>query len=196
MLRHVSRGLAGPLAMAIVCVAALSTEVAADDPWALLKKPGHMVLMRHANAPGYGEEPPDVDLKNCAVQRNLDDAGKAQARAIGEEFRKRGVKNVRLLSSQYCRALDTAKLMGLGRVEPLPVLNYFNFNDMNKLDGLVRQTKQFMKTIPPSQVAVLVTHISNIKAIASVTPDSGEMVVVHFDPSGALTVDGRIRPPK
>jgi phosphohistidine phosphatase SixA len=155
-----------------------------------------MVLMRHANAPGYGEEPAGIDLKNCALQRNLDEAGKAQARAVGAEFRKRGFTRVRLVSSQYCRALDTAKLMGLGPVEQLPVLNYFNFDDMNKLDGLVRQTKQFMKTIPSNQVAVLVTHISNIKAIASVTPDSGEMVVVHFDPSGSLKVDGRIRPPQ
>jgi phosphohistidine phosphatase SixA len=196
MLRHVSRGLAWPLAIALVCVAAPSTEVAADDPWALLKKPGHTVLMRHANAPGYGEDPPGIDLKNCALQRNLDEAGKTQARLVGDEFRKRGFRRVRMVSSQFCRALDTAKLMDLGPVEQRPVLNYFNFDDMAQVDKLARETKQFMKSIPANQLAVLVTHISNIKALVSVSPDSGEMVVVHFEPSGSLTVDGRIRPPK
>jgi len=38
--------------------------------------------------------------------------------------------------------------------------------------------------------------IAGVAAIAGVSPDSGEMVVVRFGPSGALTVDGRIRPPK
>jgi phosphohistidine phosphatase SixA len=195
MLGHVGRCLGALLVMA-VGLAMLSCEVAADDPWSLLKKPGHIVLMRHANAPGYGEDPPGIDLKNCALQRNLDKAGKTQARLTGEEFRKRGFKRVRLVSSQFCRALDTAKLMGLGPVERAPVLNYFTMNDMNRVEDLVTQSKQFMKSIPASQLTVLVTHISNIKAIAGVTPDSGEMVVVHFEPSGGLTVDGRIRPPK
>jgi broad specificity phosphatase PhoE len=133
---------------------------------------------------------------NCALQRNLDEAGKTQARLIGDEFRKRGFKRVRLVSSQFCRSLDTARLMGLGAVEQLPVLNYFNMNDMNRVEDLVKQTERFMKSIPASQLTVLVTHVSNIKAIAGVTPDSGEVVVVHFEPPGKLTVDGRIRPPK
>jgi phosphohistidine phosphatase SixA len=195
MLHYACRILAWPLVMA-VCLAAGPSEVAADDPWSALKKPGTLILMRHANAPGYGEDPPGIDLKNCALQRNLDEAGKTQARLIGEEFRKRGMSRVRLVSSQFCRALDTARLMGLGPVEQLPVLNYFNMDDLSRVDGLVKQTMQFMKSIPANQLAVLVTHISNIKAIAGVSPDSGEMVVVRFDPSGALTVDGRIRPPK
>ena len=52
-----------------------------------------------------------------------------------------------------------------------------------------------MKTIPASQLAVLVTHISNIQSIAGVILDSGEMAVVHLDASGAVAVDGRIKVP-
>ena len=68
-------------------------------------------------------EPYGIDLKNCAIQRSLDDAGRAQARRFGEAFRKHGITHVRLVSSQFCRALETAKLTGLGPVAPLPTLN-------------------------------------------------------------------------
>ena len=51
-----------------------------DAMWALLKTPGHVVLLRHSNAPGATPEPYGIDLKNCAIQRSLDDDGRAQAR--------------------------------------------------------------------------------------------------------------------
>ena len=61
---------------------------AAEDVWALLKKPGHIVLLRHSNAPGSVPESNDMDFKNCSIQRNLDADGRAQAGRIGNEFRK------------------------------------------------------------------------------------------------------------
>jgi phosphohistidine phosphatase SixA len=183
------------LVFIILFAAAVAPAGAADDEvWAKLKAPGHIALMRHANAPGLGEEPPGIDLKNCAIQRNLDDKGKAQARAIGSELRKRGLANVHVLSSQFCRALDTGKLMNVGKVVPAPVLNYFNFNDEYRLAAEAQKTIAFMKKLPPKPVAILVTHISNIKAIAGETVSSGEMVVVHFE-NGKLAVDGRIPAP-
>jgi histidine phosphatase superfamily protein (branch 1) len=93
-----------------------------DDPWALLKKPGHIVLLRHSNAPGQVPESNDMDFKNCSIQRNLDADGRAQAGRIGDAFRKHGITKATLLSSQYCRAMETARLMKLGPVKKLPIL--------------------------------------------------------------------------
>jgi phosphohistidine phosphatase SixA len=168
---------------------------ASEEVWALLKKPGHIVLLRHANAPGTLEEPPGIDLRNCAIQRNLDEAGRAQARRIGDAFRSHGIRQVRLLSSQWCRALETARLLGLGKVEELKLINYFNFNDETRAQIDAEKTVAHMKTMATRPLPVLVTHISNIKAVTGITPDSGEMVVVHFE-AGKLTVAGRIPPPK
>jgi len=170
---------------------------ASEEIWALLKKPGHIVLMRHAKAPGTLEEPPGIDLRNCAIQRNLDEEGRTQARRIGAAFRSHGIRQVRLLSSQFCRTLETARLMGLGKIEEFKLINYFNFNDETRAQIEAEKTVALMKAMTkrPRPLPVLVTHISNIKAITGVTLDSGEMVVVRFE-AGMLVVAGRILPPK
>jgi phosphohistidine phosphatase SixA len=160
------------------------------EMWATLKQPVHFALLRHANSPGFWEEPPGIDLKNCTIQRNLDDAGKAQAREIGEQFRKHGLANVRVPSSQDCRALDTAKPMHIGAVEPAPLFNYFYY----QLAAAAEKAITFMRTLSRTRPAVLVAHVSNIKAIAGENVGSGEMVIVHSEPNGKLAVDGRISP--
>jgi phosphohistidine phosphatase SixA len=167
---------------------------AAEDAWAAMKKPGRVVLVRHANAPESVTESEDMDLKNCAIQRNLDEAGRAQARRIGDSFRAHGIRRVRLAASQYCRAIDTAKLMNLGPLQQLPALNIVFLSRPASMREAA-ETRQFMKTIRANQLTVLVTHVGNIQAIAGVMVSSGEMVVVHLDASGAVVVDGRIAAP-
>src|SRR5205814_8320792 len=89
-----------------------------DEAWAALVKGGHVAVIRHGNAPpGYGGDPPGFKLDDCATQRNLDERGREQARALGEAFRKHGVRVDRILSSPVCRCLDTARLMAVGPVE-------------------------------------------------------------------------------
>ena len=165
------------------------------DTWALLKKPGHMVLLRHSNAP---ERPPDddvVDFKNCKTQRNLDDAGRAQARRVGDAFRKHGISAAYLVSSQYCRAMDTAKLTRLGAVQPLSALNQVVLSDLSGMRETAEKTRKYMQTIPAGRLTVLVSHWTNIQSIVGVVLSSGEMVVVHLDASGAVVADGRIKVP-
>jgi phosphohistidine phosphatase SixA len=195
------RGLTKRALAAMLCAAGLMAAGAAcaraDDnaTWALLKKPGHILLLRHANSP---ESPPDgdhVDFKNCETQRKLDDAGRAQAKRLGDEFRKHGIARLRLLSSQYCRAVETAKLTGLGPVKDLPALNQVYLADLGGMREAGDKTRVFMKTIPAKQLTMLVSHVSNILAIAGVTLSSGEVAVVHVDASGALAIDGRIKIP-
>lgn len=168
---------------------------AADDVWALLRKPGHMALLRHAIAPGSMPESNDMDFKNCAIQRNLDDEGRAQAARLGDAFRAHGVKRVRFTSSQYCRAVDTAKLMKLGPVTQLPALNQTFLIDPSGMREAGARAVAYMKTIKPGPPAVIVTHVTNIQSIADVSLASGEMAIVHFDAAGKVVVDGRVPPP-
>src|SRR3712207_235855 len=49
--------------------------------WRLLEAGGQVVLMRPATTtPGIGD-PPNFKLGDCSTQRNLSDAGRAQAKA-------------------------------------------------------------------------------------------------------------------
>jgi phosphohistidine phosphatase SixA len=83
-----------------------------------LAKGGHVVLIRHGNAPpGYGGDPPGFKIDDCKTQRNLDEQGRGEARALGGAFRNHGVQVDRILSSPWCRCLETARLMAVGPVE-------------------------------------------------------------------------------
>ena len=166
--------------------------LAADDVWALLRKPGHAVLLRHSNAPGSQTESNDMNFKDCSIQRNLDADGKAQAARIGDAFRKHGIAKLQLIASQYCRAIETAKLTKLGPVSENPVLNLVYVADLVAKNAALKKSVELIRKIPPKQLTMLVTHVGNIQAIASTSLESGEMVVVHLDKSGAVVVDGKI----
>ncbi len=94
---------------------------AADDSkeaWAALVNGGHVALIRHGNAPpGYGGDPPGFKIDDCKTQRNLDEVGRQQAKALGESFRDHGVRVDRIQSSPWCRCIETAHLVAVGPVE-------------------------------------------------------------------------------
>ncbi len=129
--------------------------------------------------PGVGD-PPDFRLGDCATQRLLSDAGRDQAKAIGAALRERGVKADRVLSSAWCRCVDTAELMDLGPVEVFEPLNSF----FGTGDAAARQTEAVRKLIGDWKgpgTLVLVTHQVNVTALTDVFPASGEMVVLRPD---------------
>src|SRR5688572_4409473 len=63
-----------------------------DTLWDLLRRGGHVVLMRHVSTEvTAGFDPPGFALGDCATQRNLSAFGRDEARGIGAAFRARGV---------------------------------------------------------------------------------------------------------
>ena len=136
--------------------------------------------MRHATTtPGVGD-PPGFRLGDCSTQRLLSGAGRDQAKAIGAALRERGVKADRILTSAWCRCVDTAELMDLGPVEVFEPLNSF----FRAGDGAARQTESVRKLIGDWKgpgTLVLVTHQVNVTALTGVFPASGEMVVLRPD---------------
>lgn len=96
----------------------------------LLQDGQHVLLMRHADAPGYGD-PVGYKLGQCSTQRNLGEDGKRQAKIIGDWLLQQGIKEPKLFSSPWCRCLDTGALMNLGPVSIEPTLGSF-FDDMSQ----------------------------------------------------------------
>jgi len=184
-----------PALIGLIVLLLAAPAGAAEDVWALLKKPGHIVLLRHSNAPGNATERDDMDFKDCSQQRNLDAEGRAQAARIGDAFRKQKVTQVRLISSQYCRAVDTAKLTKLGPVTQNPALNLVYLANPGAMRSAGEKGRELMKKIPARQLTMLVSHVTNIQAIGGGELASGQMAVVHFDKSGAVVVDGTITVP-
>lgn len=164
------------------------------DIWTQLREnAGYVVLLRHAQTVSGIGDPPGFKLDDCATQRNLSEAGREQAKQIGREFRERNIPITRVLSSQYCRCLDTAKLLNLGTVEPSPMLNSI-FEDRTTATQQVEQTlQQILDYRNTSGVMVMVTHFANITEISSASPQEGEAVVIKANQRGNLEVVGRIQ---
>ena len=173
------------LLFSVLCVIAMfstpSLAGLADD----LKDGQHVLLIRHADAPGFGD-PPGYQLDQCSTQRNLGDAGRAQAVAIGTWLTQRGVLTAKVLSSAWCRCLDTARLMAKGTV--LIEKSLGSFYDAMHLEKA--QTAEMQKVIAaqlqqnPSTPLILVTHHVNIEAFTSKVVNVGDMVLVKVKPDG------------
>ncbi|QFT59580.1 hypothetical protein FIU94_12165 [Sulfitobacter sp. THAF37] len=169
----------------LACLLFAGTAQAND--WDALRQPGAMAIMRHALAPGVGD-PGSFALDDCSTQRNLDDRGRAQAERIGAAFRDRGIGFDAVLTSQWCRTRETARLLDLGPVSDAPPLNSF-FRDRASRD---RQTEETLDIVAKADgPLMLVTHQVNISALAGRSTRSGEVLVFRLV-DGAPRVTGSI----
>jgi phosphohistidine phosphatase SixA len=167
--------------------------VSADEGlWALLRGGGHIVLMRHATTtPGVGD-PPGFRPGDCPTQRNLTEAGREEARRMGAAFRSRNIPVGRVLSSQWCRCLETARL-AFGRVEPWEALDSV-FEDRARQPDRTRDVQKVAGERPTDGNLVLVTHGANVLALTGVSPAPGEFLVLAPEAGGRFRVAGRLAP--
>lgn len=182
------------IAVALVLAFGIQSAQANDSLWALLKGGGQVVLMRHAvTVPGVGD-PEGMRLADCTTQRNLSDEGRAHARQIGEAFRARAIPVAQVLSSPWCRCLETARLAFGAEPQASPALG----NLFGRTDPQGRQVAQMRALVsrkPPGGNLVLVSHGSTIYALTGVSPSTGELVVVTPQGDGKFAVAGRLEVP-
>lgn len=173
----------------LICVLLLAAGPLGADarsPWAALSAGGHFAMVRHAQAPGGGD-PQEFTLGDCTTQRNLNDAGRAQARRVGDMFRAGGVTQAKVFTSQWCRCRDTAVGMALGPVVDLPFLNSFHRTPKLK-DERLAGLRKWLAEQPLDQPTVLVTHFTLISGIAGTGPRPGDAVIVRREGDGRFTV--------
>jgi len=174
---------------------------AADPVWAALAQGGLVVLIRHGNAPpGFGGDPPGFRFDDCTTQRNLDDAGREQARALGEAFRTHGVRVDRVMASPMCRCTETAELMAVGPVETSWAL----LPDVRSGTTRVQELEEIVSSWRGPGTLVLVTHGLTVGRLTGFTLQQAESLVLrpatakappgHLPRGGSLV--GRIEPPQ
>lgn len=158
-----------------------TVEQPPEKLWSLLQQAdgtGYVILLRHALAPGVGD-PPNFQLNDCSTQRNLSQEGRRQAVRLGEAIRSRKIPVARVLSSQWCRCLETAQLMDVGKVEPFPPLNSF-FENRSQSYRQTAQVRQFLwEHRHQTGVTIMISHQVNILALSEVSLGSGEGVVLR-----------------
>ncbi len=188
------KGLLVTLSALGACAVALmpATARAAEPlPLAELAKPGRVLMLRHANAPGTGD-PPAFRVGDCATQRNLDAAGRAQAVKLGQRLAKAGVTRAKVWSSQWCRCMETARLLKLGAPVELPALNSF-FGRPQDREANLAALRTFLAALPvDGPPVVLVTHQVTITAFTAQGIASGGGAVFGLNGSGEPRVLGEI----
>lgn len=200
-------GVAGRTAVALACVAlmaglATAPVATAADPiprsgiWQEMREGrGYVVLLRHAIAPGSGD-PAGFRLGDCSTQRNLSAEGRRQAVAIGALWRSQRMPVDRVLTSRWCRARDTARLLAVGRVAAYPSLDSsFTVSGDVARQRAAKVRQLIVRHRGKPGVLVLVGHQVNITAVTGIAPASGGAVVVKARADGSLRIVGTLSAP-
>lgn len=153
-----------------------------DIPWPRLREGGLVLLMRHASTgDGFGD-PPGFRLDDCTTQRNLSEAGRAEARAVGERLRRERVPIAQVFTSAWCRCRETATL-AFGRAEDWePLASHFERPDLEALyaERVRKRIAGYVRQRPKGNV-VMVTHNVNIAAVTKLSLAPAEIVIIKPD---------------
>ncbi len=151
---------------------------------------GYVLLMRHALAPGVGD-PSNFKLGDCSTQRNLSAEGREDAREIGEWLKRRDIPILRVESSRWCRARETAELLGVGAVKANRNLDSL-FQEVDPISDprTAKIRKRIVDHRQTQGLLVMVGHFVNISALTGVGVESGEGVLVRANARGEIKVVG------
>jgi broad specificity phosphatase PhoE len=178
----------------ILLALALALPLAHADEalWGALRGGGHVLYVRHSQTtPGIGD-PPGFRLDECKTQRNLSDEGRAQARRMGEALRLRKVPIGEVLSSPWCRCVETAQL-AFGRVKVWTPLSNLHARHANA-ENQVRALRPRIAAHQGDRNLVLVAHGSVASALIGEHLAMGEILLLKPQPSG-FRVAGRLSLP-
>jgi len=165
----------------LFCIAQQAIATLAND----LQDGQHVLLMRHADAPGYGD-PAGYVIGQCPTQRNLGENGIKQAKTIGVWLTKQGIQKADVHSSPWCRCIDTANLLNKGPTKIEPSLGSF-FDNMSLEKRQTKELEVFIKSELSKQSKaplILVTHHVNIQAYTGKAVGVGDMVLVRVNKNG------------
>jgi phosphohistidine phosphatase SixA len=128
-----------------------------------LRAGGHVIVFRHGATHADQADTDPLNPANIEKQRQLNDQGRALARAIGEAMRKLQIPVGQVVTSQFNRAVETGTLLGFGAVTSTADITEGGLvvspNENNRRAAALRK---LAATVPASGNVILVTHKPNI----------------------------------
>jgi phosphohistidine phosphatase SixA len=150
-----------------------------------LRKGGLVLYARHAQQAGPQQEAP-----HCAAA-NLVPAGEAEARALGEALHRLAIPIGRVRSSPFCRAIETARLIGFGEPEIAAGLA-LAAPDTPELHAA--RARILAEAPPPGSNTLLVSHgHASAAETERMQLDLVEVIVYRADGRGGSKPIARIR---
>ena len=163
----------------VFTIISFSTETYAQSELEIIRRgiSANVIFMRHALAPGFGD-PHNFIKEDCSTQRNLNNKGRLQARLIGSYLKASDIKFSEILTSEWCRCIDTIKELNLGKWETFSGLNSF-FQGHEKKVQVMNKLQKKLDSLDNSDLVLFVTHQVVITEQTGVAPSSGEMVLYN-----------------
>ena len=163
----------------VFTIISFSTETHAQSELEIIRRgiSANVIFMRHALAPGFGD-PHNFIKEDCSTQRNLNNKGRLQARLIGSYLKASDIKFSEILTSEWCRCIDTIKELNLGKWETFSGLNSF-FQGHEKKVQVMNKLQKKLDSLDNSDLVLFVTHQVVITEQTGVAPSSGEMVLYN-----------------
>jgi phosphohistidine phosphatase SixA len=145
-----------------------------------LRGGGYIIVFRHAFTDMTQTDHDPFVASDCGAQRNLNAAGRAQARMLGQEFVRLGIPFGPALTSPYCRAKETAGLaFGLYEVEAA-LQQQLSGDTASRADAL---NALFSRVPTTGRNTVMVTHITNLTLLSLPLHAEGDSFVLR--PTGS-----------
>ena len=177
----------------IIIFISLTTAIKADLNKNLinqLEDGGNLIFIRHAYAPGSGD-PNNFNLNDCSTQRNLSDDGRQQAKYIGNFFRKNKIKIEKVISSEWCRCKETAKIAFKDFTTDSFLNSFYSMKYAKNKDKQIEALNSYVKNFKSNKNLILITHYVVISEVLNYGPSSGEIVVSdkNFNIIGNIEID-------
>ncbi len=144
----------------------------------LIKQGEKIIFIRHAYAPGNGD-PRNFILEDCNTQRNLNIVGIEQSNIIKKFFKNNNIKIDRVLSSEWCRCKDTAKI-AFDDYKTFNALNsFYDPKFANNESSQIEVLKKYIEDLEIRNNIVFITHYVVIYSLLKISTQSGEIIVTN-----------------
>ena len=162
-----------------------------------LRQGGHVIFIRHGETETDYADQVDAVMGDCSTQRTLSENGWHQARRIGAAFDLYGIPVGDVISSEYCRAWQTADL-AFDRYDKTADLNFAPAEDFTdeQIAGMREGITPYLSRIPDGNAnTVLVGHDDVFEAATGIYPEpQGVTFVLRPEGDGSFEVLGSIPP--
>ncbi len=156
-----------------------------------LRGGGYTLYFRHTATDFSQNDRGMTTYGECATQRNLSEAGRGEARAIGATIRALGLPVGEVIASPFCRTMETGRLM-FGRAEASAVVRGYEGTDATNPD-YGRLVALLASPPKPGTLRMITSHGNPFRAIAG-PPHLAEGEAAVLKPAGAgFVVVARVR---
>lgn len=173
----------------IACISAGGIQAAEPDQTSSLieglRQGGYVIFLRHAATDHTQKDTNPDNLTDCKQQRNLSEAGRSQAKIIGDAFKALRIPVGDVYSSVFCRCLDTATL-AFGKVIKTPEISSVQDLPVAQRDVRVKALQNLLRRpAKPGTNTVIVSHLYLFEFAAGLIVEEGEAAI--FKPKADMS---------